>query len=322
MGRTPTTVGVDLGGTKILAVAVVDGEVVATAKRSTPREGGPAAVLARVVDAIERLDVEGSLGGQLVRVGVGAPGPAPPDGTTIGAAPNLAGWDEPVDVGAALRDLLGADVEVRVDNDVNVAALAEARLGAGAGRDDLLAVFVGTGVGGGLVLDRTLRHGVHGTAGEIGHLPVVPGGEPCGCGGLGHVESYAGRAGIERIARRRHAGGEPTALVELAGEGRMKSSVIAAAVDQGDAMATHLVAEAARVVGIAIASVSLVVDVDTVAVGGGLAERLGEPFRAAIARSCAAALPWPTAPEVVPTRLGDDAGAVGAALLFTTSSGA
>ncbi len=317
MPRVPTTVGVDLGGTKILTVAVVDGEVVATAKRSTPRTGTPSDVLDRVGETIERLDVGGAaIGGHIARIGIGAPGPARPGGTTVGAAPNLPGWDEPVDVAIALRERFG-DVEVRVGNDVNVAALAESHRGAGRDVDDLLAVFVGTGVGGGLVVGGRLRDGRSGVAGEIGHLTVVPGGEPCGCGGLGHVESYAGRAGIERIARRRHGGGEPSALVELAGDGRMKSSVIAAALAEGDPMAESLVADAARVVGLAIASVVLVVDIGTVAVGGGLAERLGEPFRDAIAGSCADALPWVSAvPDIVATRLGDDAGALGAALLF------
>lgn len=317
MSRVPATVGVDLGGTKILTAAVVDGEVVATSKRSTPRTGTPADVLDRVADAIDRLEVEGKeIGGRLTRIGIGAPGPARPDSTLVGAAPNLPGWDEPVDVGAALRDRFG-DVEVRVGNDVNVAALAEFHHGAGRDSEHLLAVFVGTGVGGGLVLDGRLRTGHSGVAGEIGHLSVVPDGEPCGCGGLGHVESYAGRAGIERIARRRHEAGEPTALVELAGEGRMKSSVVAGALDKGDVMAGELVADAARIVGVAVASVVLVVDVGTVAIGGGLAERLGEPFLTSVEESCRRALPWDSAvPDIVPTRLGDDAGALGAALLF------
>jgi glucokinase len=316
VSRVPTTVGVDLGGTKILTVAVVGGEVVATAKRSTPREGTPADVLARVGDAIDRLDVGGKkIHGHIVQVGLGAPGPGAPGGTTVGPAPNLPGWDHPVDVVPALSERY-PDAEIRVDNDVNVAAFAEAKRGAGRGKRDLLAVFVGTGVGGGVVLDGDLRRGASGLAGEIGHIQIVPGGEPCGCGGTGHVEAYAGRAGIERIARRRHAAGEATALVELAGDGRMKSSVVAAALAEGDAMAIGLVADAARAVGQAIASVSLIVDIGTVAIGGGLAERLGEPFLTSIGDACRDALPWAATPEIVPTRLGDDAGAVGAALLF------
>jgi glucokinase len=315
--RVPITIGVDLGGTKILTAAVVDGEVVATAKRSTPRTGTPSDVLERVADAIDKLDVGGpEIGGRISRIGIGAPGPARPGSTMVGAAPNLPGWDEPVDVGAALRERFG-DIEVQVGNDVNVAALAEFHHGAGRDAEDMLAVFVGTGVGGGLVLGGRLRAGSSGVAGEIGHLPVVTGGEPCGCGGAGHVESYAGRAGIERIARRRHGAGEHTALVELAGDGRMKSSVIADALAEGDAMTAELVSEAARIVGLAVASVVLSVDVGTVAIGGGLAERLGEPFLAAVAESCHHAVPWKAAvPDIVPTRLGDDAGALGAALLF------
>lgn len=316
MSRVPTTVGVDLGGTKILTVAVVGGEVVATAKRSTPREGTPADVIERVGDAIDRLHVGGKqIRGRIQQIGLGAPGPVAPGGTVVGPAPNLPGWDEPVDVAPLLRERF-PDADVRVDNDVNVAAYAEAQRGAGRGRPDLLAVFVGTGVGGGLVLDGTLRRGASGVAGEIGHIQIVPGGEVCGCGGRGHVEAYAGRAGLERIARRRHAGGEPTALVDLAGKGRMKSSIVAAALAQGDALAEALVSDAADAVGLAIASVSLIVDVGTVAVGGGLAERLGESFLLSIGDACRDALPWADVPDIVPTRLGDDAGAIGAALLF------
>ena len=310
------TVGVDLGGTKIYAVAVDGGEVVATSKRSTPREGTPADVVDRVGDAIERLGLDGPP----TRIGIGGPGPARPGRTTLGPAPNLPEWDEPVDLAAPLRARFGGDVDVRIDNDVNAAARAEARLGAGVGADDLLAVFVGTGVGGGLVLDGHVRRGAHGLAGEIGHLVAVPGGETCGCGGRGHVEAYAGRAGIERIARRRHAGGEATLLVDLAGEGRMKSSVVAEALAAGDPMAAELVAEAAAVVGRAIAEVVLVVDVALVAVGGGLAERLAEPFLVGIRDAASEALPWESDLRIVATRLGDAAGAVGAALLFDDES--
>lgn len=311
MGAAGPTVGVDLGGTKIYAVALVDGEVVATAKRSTPREGGPSAVVDRIGDAIDRLGLDAAPS----RIGVGGPGPARPGTTTLGPAPNLAGWDAPVDLAPLLRARVG-DVEVAVDNDVNAAARAEAHLGAGRGASDLLAVFVGTGVGGGLVLDGVVRRGAGGMAGEIGHLTVVPDGEPCGCGGRGHLEAYAGRAGIERIARRRHAAGESSLLVELAGDGRMKSSVVESALAEGDPLAVELVAGAAAAVGVAVAQVALVVDVSLVAIGGGLGERLGGPFRDAVSAAARAAIPWPSDLQVVPTQLGDAGGAIGAALLF------
>lgn len=314
MAAAVPTVGVDLGGTKIYAVAVADGEVVATAKRSTPRDGGPDAVIARLGDVVDRLD----LGGTPTRIGIGGPGPSRPGATTLGPAPNLPGWDVAVDLASPLRARFG-DVAITVENDVNAAARAEARLGAGVGAPDLLAVFVGTGVGGGLVLDGVVRGGAHGMAGEIGHLVVMPDGEVCGCGGRGHVEAYAGRAGIERVARRRHAAGELTALVDLAGEGRMKSSVIAQALAAEDAVAAELVATAAEVVGVAIAQVALVVDIGLVAVGGGLGERLGDPFLAAVRDAVVRTLPWESDLQIVPTRLGDAAGAIGAALLADSS---
>src|SRR6266550_1590552 len=108
----------------------------------------------------------------------------------------------------------------------------------------VLGVWVGTGVGGGLILDGTLRRGDSGYAGEIGHTIVHPGGRVCGCGGRGHLEAYAGRAALEREARERHAAGTPTALVELAGDARMTSRVWASALDASDVVAIELLDEA------------------------------------------------------------------------------
>lgn len=303
-------VGVDLGGTKIFAASVVDGRVVATAKRSTPRAGGPDAILDRVVDAIGRLGLDGPLG----CVAIGGPGPADQLAGTIGPAANLTGWDRPVDVRTALRARL-TGVEVLVDNDVNAAARAEARHGVGRTHRDFAAFYVGTGVGGAVVLDGRVRRGMHGLAGEVGHLTVVADGEPCGCGGRGHLEAYAGRAGIERRARAAHAAGRATRLIDLAGDGRMKSSIIAAALSDGDDLAHELVADAASALGTAVAAVGVLVDVSAVAVGGGLGERLGNSFLADVASAARDRTPWPASVHVLPAETGDAAGALGAALL-------
>lgn len=305
-------VGVDLGGTKVLAAAVHDGEPHHTVKLATPTDSADA-VIASVVDAVRQV-VEAD-GHDLEQVGVGAPGPVDAEGV-VRDAPNLVGFDQPVDLRGRLLEAFGSDVDVRIDNDVNVAALGEARYGAGRDAGDLLAVWWGTGVGGGLVLDGAVRRGVHGLAGEIGHLTIRAEGRPCSCGGIGHLEAYAGRAAMEAEARRLHAAGTSTALVELAGEDRMRSKVWDKALRGGDVVAARLVTEAVEALGIGIAAALAVIDAEVVVLGGGLADRLGDPLVAQVADAVAARVFGTTGVRVVGAALGDDAGVVGAAELF------
>ena len=299
------TVGVDLGGTKVLA-AVVDGsDVGESIKRPTPTDG-PEAVVAAIAEMVEEL-------GGAHRLGVGTPGYVDDDGV-VGGVPNLQGWDPPVPLRAMLREATGVS-HLGVDNDVNAAALGEVAHGAAEGHHDVLCVFMGTGVGGGLVLSGELRRGPRGVAGEIGHLVVRHGGRACACGGNGHVEAYAGRAGMEAEARRRHAAGEETALVDIAGDDRMKSSVFDKALKKGDRVAEELMEEAVVAVGTAIASAVMLVDVDLVVVGGGVADKLGPELVARVGAESSGLLGEALAVPVVPAALGDDAGVVGAALL-------
>jgi glucokinase len=297
----------------VQAVKVSGDEVVAEARRPTPAEG-PESVVSAVAEAVRELGDPKDV----AAVGVGAPGAIDSATGVVRRAPNLHGFDHPIPLGAMLAEALGT-ATVAVDNDVNVAALAEHRLGAGQGSDDLLAVFVGTGVGGGLILGGTVRRGPSGVAGEIGHMIVHDGGRRCGCGGHGHLEAYAGRAGMERTARKRAKDGDKTKLVKLAGDGRMKSSVFAKALAEDDEVAKELVAEAADALGAALASAVALVDLDRVVLGGGLGDRLGAPFIAAVEDAVRSRLFVADAPfTVVPAALGDLAGARGAALLAGT----
>ncbi|HEX7131732.1 MAG TPA: ROK family protein [Iamia sp.] len=303
------TVGVDLGGTKVLAGRVLaDGTVTDRVKRPTPTEG-PEAVATAIAEMVAEL-------GGADRLGVGTPGYVGGDGVVAGV-PNLVGWDPPVPLGRILRDATGIE-PVAVDNDVNVGAIAEAAHGAAAGRTDVLCAFMGTGVGGGLILDGRLRRGSRGLAGEIGHVTVRAGGRGCGCGGRGHMEAYAGRIGMEREARRRHEAGEETVLVELAGDGRMKSGTFAKALEAGDRVARELLDEAVEAVAIAIAGAVMLVDIPTVVVGGGVADKLGAGFVESIGEAVAAQVGPLLSVDVLPAALGDDAGIVGAAWLATS----
>lgn len=283
-------------------------EVGRTVKRPTPTDG-PEAVVALIARLVEEVG-----GGH--RIGIGAPGQIDRHGV-VTEAPNLAGWKGPVPLAKRVAAAVGGKVTVRVDNDVNVAVLGEHRHGAAHHVDNVLGVWVGTGVGGGLVLDGELRGGPTGMAGEIGHVVVHPGGRRCGCGFDGHLEAYAGRGRLEVEARRRHGAGEATALVELAGDERMKSGTFAKALEAGDGVAADLIDQAVGALGVALASAQNLVDLQLVVVGGGLAEKLGPTFVGRVEQAVRALL-WPgSSLRVAPSALGDDAGVVGAAAMVS-----
>jgi glucokinase len=310
-------IGVDLGGTKIYAVVLEGEKVVAEGKRKTPTQGGPLAVVDAMAAVVSELRGTETVTG----VGVGAPGVVDPVDGTVRSAPNLPGWMEPFGMGAALSESLGG-LPVAVDNDVNVGTLAEHRMGAGQRADNLLGVFVGTGVGAGLVLGGELRRGPSGAAGEIGHTIVRRGGRTCGCGGRGHLEAYAGRAVMERRARELEAKGRDTVLVELSRSRRMTSGVFQRALAAGDPIAVELIDDAVAALGAAIASAVALLDLPLVVIGGGLADRLGPAFVSRVDQATKAEL-FPKNPglRVVPGELGDRGGAIGAALVAAERAG-
>jgi glucokinase len=304
-------IGIDLGGTKIFGVRMKGDEVASEGKGKTPVQGGPLAVVDAIAEVVKGL---GGVKDDDV-VGIGAPGVIDFERGIVRAAPNLPGWIEPFALGPALAEALGIKTVV-LDNDVNVGTVAEHRMGAGRGAKEMLGIFVGTGVGGGLVLDGRLRRGATGLAGEIGHVVVTPAGRTCGCGGRGHLEAYAGRASMERRARELEANGSDTVLVELAGAKRMTSSVWAKALAASDQVAINLIDEAVGALGRATAAAILTLDLELVVIGGGLADRLGPAFVGRVEQAVRSELFTGGSPvRVVPAELGDRAGAIGAALL-------
>lgn len=300
--------GVDLGGTNITVVLLDGVDIIDRARKRTPQEG-PEAVREAIVRTVGKLDRAPEA------VGVGAPGPVR-DGVVM-TAPNLDGWVAPVDLAGGLTDALG--LPVAVDNDATVGALGEWTAGAGRGARSLLGAWIGTGVGGGLVLDGRPYRGAFGLAGEFGHMIVHRGGALCGCGRRGCVEAYAGRAALEGAAVTAAQAGRPTAMPaiqERLGKRRMTSAVWSTALAEGDALATRLFADAIDALGCAIASAVNLLDLDTVVLGGGLAEKLGGDFVEQVAAA--------TRPRILAgaedrrfllAALGDDAGAIGAAAI-------
>ena len=310
--------GLDLGGTKIQAVVVSDGDVVGRDRRATPRTGPHDVIAALAASVRAALDDAGVGLDELAVVGVGSPGSVTAETGCVSKAPNVFGSPDEVPLGPAVSAALDG-VEVTVDNDVRVAVMGEFRRGAGRPYRDMLGVFVGSGVGGGLVHNGELRHG-RGNAGEIGHTTVKPGGRRCSCGRLGCLEAYAGRMSIEQSARSRQEKGHKTKLfdiMERKGRDRVTSSVIADAIEQGDRVTIELIDEAVEALGIALANAQNLLDMQAIIVGGGLGDRLGEPFVRRVEEAMVANLRLPDQPpSVLPTELGDLSGAVGATVML------
>lgn len=310
--------GIDLGGTKIEAVIVNSSNtVLGSARRPTPTSGGPAAVAEAMVEGIRAACEAAELEpGALRGVGVGSPGIVDGDSGTVSSARNLSDWEGSFELGSTLSKALG--VPVSVGNDVQVATDGEFKLGAGKPYRSLLGVFWGTGVGGGIILDGKPWVG-GGGAGEIGHVVVRAGGRRCGCGRLGCMEAYAGRASMEARARKLEEKGERTELFKLMKKKertRLTSGIWASALEQNDKVAMEIIDEAIDMLGVGIASAVNLLDVEAVVIGGGIGVRFGDPYARRIAEAMQPHLfNDARPPDVKVAALGDLGGAIGAALL-------
>ena len=308
--------GVDVGGTKIQAVITGrGGKVVGEARRSTPRDSDADRVTEDIALTVTEAATSAGLRVRaLASVGVGVPGSIDPDAGTVLKAANIDGWGEPYAVGPALAARL--DVPVGIGNDVTVAVEAERRLGAGRGVRSFLGVFWGTGIGGGLVVDGRQLEG-RGSAGELGHVCVKPGGRRCACGLRGCVEAYAGRGSLEQRARH-ESRKRKTVLFQLAKKREretLTSGIWVRALDEGDVVATTLIDEAVAALGVAIGSAVNLLDVELVVLGGGLGERLGPKWLARLEKAAARHTFFSPPPRYALATLGDRGGAIGASFL-------
>ena len=309
--------GIDLGGTKVEAIVVdADHKVLGSSRHQTPTEGTPSDVAAEMAHAMrDAAQAAGTTTEELNGIGVGSPGAVDSAKGTVADARNLPGWTGSFALGETLAEELGT--RVLIGNDVQVATEAEFRLGAGKPYDSLLGVFWGTGVGGGIILDRQVWHG-RGGAGEIGHMVVKDGGRRCGCGNRGCMEAYAGRASMERRARKLVSKGRHTKLFEIMeqkGRQRLTSSVWGRALEHDDELATRLIADAIDALGAGIASAVNLLDIPAVVIGGGLGVRFGEGYVRRIEKAMQPHLfVGHHPPDVHLAALGDLGGAIGAAL--------
>jgi glucokinase len=306
--------GIDLGGTNIQA-AIYDpanNKIVVRDGTKTKAKDGADAVLGRIEKLCNKLIEQAKLKPEDISgLGIGAPGAIDIETGVVLRAPNL-GWDK-----FPLRDELSKrfPFEVTVDNDVNVGAWGEYKAGAGKGHDEQMAIFVGTGVGAGLVLGGRLYHGTHHTAGEIGHTVIA------GRGALGHrtVEDMASRSNIVRNLQHLIESNHDSIVPELVdGDlSKIRSKVLAQAFEKDDALAVEIITDAARYVGMAIANAVTLLSLPCVVVGGGATEALGKPWMKLIRASFDKHV-FPSALkdiEIVPSALEDNAGPIGAALL-------
>jgi glucokinase len=272
-------VGVDLGGTSMRAAMVdSEGKVLCESEDKTHPEEGMDGVLERLLKLIERsikdADIKKSY---LTGVGIGIPGGVDSHRGHVHQAPNL-GWEN-VHLTPRLKKAL--DLPVFLDNDVNVAILGEFHFGAAKKARSALGVWVGTGIGGGIILDGKVLRGLHGAAAEIGHSILLPDGPVCGCGNRGCVEALASRTAMEREIRRRIERGEESiipALLKRSGKERITSGILSKAIRKEDHVTREVMAETQRYLGMAIATWINILDPEILVLGGGVAEKFGNAY--------------------------------------------
>lgn len=305
-------IGIDVGGTKVLGVAIGGESVIAERSVVVPKEAPEllAAIVALVADLEVRLDCSGA-----VPLGVGLPGLVDREGA-LRASPHLPRV-VPWEAAAALRTGLGGRPIV-VDNDANLATRAEVAWGALGGVDTGLLVAVGTGIGGGLVLGGRLAPGAHGFAGEVGHMVLDPAGPPCACGRRGCFETVVSGSALARRAQEELAAGAASLALSLAGgdPGAVRAEEVVEAARRGDALAGQLIDELADWAAVGLLNLTNVFDPERIVLAGGLVsagEVVVEPVRRAFAGLLPAA--WFRAEvRLEVARLGSRAGAIGAAL--------
>jgi len=310
-------VGVDLGGTKILA-GVFDDKLncLGRAKMSTKAQRGPSAVIERVArcvrDAIDECDL---LPKQIRGIGIGAPGASDPETGRVIFAPNLSWEDIPLK-----KDLeKHLDVPVFIENDCNIQTLGVYEKELKSKPRHMVGIFLGTGIGAGLILDGKLFSGFNRTAGEIGHMVLEVGGPKCGCGSRGCFEALAGRTATFRLIQAAIKDGQKTVLTDLLGADLedMRSGDLRKALRRGDKVVEKVIEDAAEYTGIAIANIINLINPEVVVLGGGVMDALEDEMLAIIIETAHDYAMQGTDKNIaiLASKLGDDAGITGGAVL-------
>jgi glucokinase len=317
-------VGVDLGGTKILA-GLFDSQLrcLGRARLSTKASRGPGAVIERIARCVTEVVDECDLAMKQIRgIGVGAPGPVNPESGKVIFAPNLEGWRD-VPLQKELVKLL--DTAVFVENDCNVCTLGVHQAELKGKPRSMVGIFLGTGVGGGVILDGRLHTGFNRTAGEVGHMVIEVGGPKCGCGNRGCFEALAGRAAIFRRIHAAVKDGQKTLLTEMLGPDLddLRSGDLRKALRRGDKFVEKIIEETAEYTGIVVANLMNLLNPEVVVLGGGLIQQMADEMMAIVIETAMdyAMSGTTKGVEIIASDLGDDAGITGGAVLARMNTG-
>ncbi|MBI3599254.1 MAG: ROK family protein [Nitrospinae bacterium] len=302
-------IGLDLGGTNIRAAAVTrEGEILHRVKIPTEVPKGRKRVIANILKVIETIRQE-LKGFKLSAIGMGIPGIIFFDKGIVAQSPNFPDW-----IDFNLRERMSKDLDVPfyIDNDANLAAVGEGWIGAGKDFNSFCMFTLGTGVGGGIVLNKNIWRGEYGMAGELGHITIYPDGHLCNCGNRGCLEQYASATGIVRMAKEKSQIPRPT--IVSAPKSQITANTIYQSAKKGDTYSLEIFQKMGRILGIGIADIVNILNIELFIIGGGVAdawdyfapstiEEIGKrTYRVTGERV-----------KVIKAKLGDDAGIFGAA---------
>lgn len=309
-------IGIDLGGTKILT-GLVDketGEVHNSVKQKTRSENGFDFVLDSIIQSVNEVMSQANLDiSQISSIGIGVPGQVNREKGILIAAPNLCCNN--VNLKAILERKFF--IPVYIGNDVEIATVGELRYGSGVGFNNVVCIFVGTGIGSGIARNGEIYYGNTGTAGEIGHIIVDAGGRPCGCGGNGCLEAYASRTAIEKRIIGALKKGRPSLITEFMKEDqKISSKMIRKALEHQDDLITQTLFEASDYLSNGLATVINFYNPELIILGGGLIDAIDVFYERTVKKAKGKALPTPAEKtEFKKAKLGDFSGVVGACFL-------
>ncbi len=313
------SIGVDLGGTNIVSAIVnCQGKIVNRLKVPTLAERGKEATIKRIIETIHRNIVQSSVApNDIIGIGIGAPGPLDIKRGIINFAPNLPGWRD-----VSLRKILEDEFNVKVvlENDANAAAWGERCFGAGQGVNNLVCFTLGTGIGGGIIIDGKIYHGSNYGAAELGHMTVSKDGPRCNCGNYGCLEAYSSATGIKNRIKKRIKEGIKSKFLSFDNEELFESlrlKLIFETARKGDKLTKDIVEEAISYLGIAIANIANILNPEMVVLVGGITnegDKLLIPLRRKVKRR--AFYSNYKSLKIVIGKLGGNAGVLGAAALL------
>ena len=310
-------IGIDIGGTNVPA-AIIDenGVILHTINKKTMAEGGPDVVIQRIVDSINELAQyfdDKIKDGKIIGIGIGAPGTLDHKNGQIITSPNLSHWRN-IPLVEKIRSQI--KMPVFIDNDANCAAIGEHWIGAAAGAENVILLTLGTGVGGGIIINNKIYRGSHGTAGELGHITISAKGNKCACGNFGCLEAYASANATASRAKERLKREDVASSLQTKKLSDITAHEIFQHAEQGDRFAQSILTESGAFLGIGIATFANTFDPDIIIIGGGFSSAGKYLIPAAIdeayKRSFKSVM---DNIKITTAKLGNDAGIIGAAKL-------